>query len=239
MRRSTPSTRSTAQRAEVERFLAGDMRTQASRLVLSDGLKALAETSGRVETVRWDELTRRDADAAAAPATLWLVLGALAAASLVVAGLLLLPAGEAAGPRRRRHRGPDPARPSTARHRRRARSRSQLPRTRPLRRHTRSGAVGRRPARRRRDHVPEAGATLPQIDRRKAPELRAAADLCTDFARLVDGQEMPALLERAAQLLDATGFIVWLADDDGQHLRPSLAHGYRAPDAGAAAGHSP
>ena len=33
----------TAQRAEVQRFLAGDMRTHASRMVLSDGLKALAE----------------------------------------------------------------------------------------------------------------------------------------------------------------------------------------------------
>jgi hypothetical protein len=78
------------------------------------------------------------------------------------------------------------------------------------------------------DHIPERGATLPQIDRRKAPELRAAADLCTDFARLMDAQEMPALLERVARLLDATGFIVWMADADGQHLRATLAHGYAA-----------
>jgi hypothetical protein len=69
-------------------------------------------------------------------------------------------------------------------------------------------------------------ASPPQRDRRKAPELRAAADLCTDFARLVDAQEMPALLERASHLLDSTGFIVWLADDQGHQLRPSLAHGY-------------
>ncbi len=67
-------------------------------------------------------------------------------------------------------------------------------------------------------------------DRKKAPEVRAAADLCTDFARLVDSQELPGLLERSARLLDAPGFIVWLVDPDGKHLRASLAHGY-APQA--------
>ena len=67
-------------------------------------------------------------------------------------------------------------------------------------------------------------------DRKKAPEVRAAADLCTDFARLVDSQELPGLLERSARLLDAPGFIVWLVDADGKHLRASLAHGY-APQA--------
>jgi hypothetical protein len=65
-------------------------------------------------------------------------------------------------------------------------------------------------------------------ERRKAPELRAAADLCTDFARLVDGQELPALLERASRLLDATGLIVWVADLEGTALRPVFAHGYTA-----------
>jgi hypothetical protein len=68
----------------------------------------------------------------------------------------------------------------------------------------------------------------PGLDRRKAPELRATADLCTDFARLMDSQELPALLERAARLLDATGLIVWVADADSTQLRPILAHGYSA-----------
>jgi GAF domain-containing protein len=58
--------------------------------------------------------------------------------------------------------------------------------------------------------------------------LRDAADLCTDFARLVDSQELPALLERAAALLDASGLIVWVADAPRQRLRPVLAHGYPA-----------
>lgn len=70
-------------------------------------------------------------------------------------------------------------------------------------------------------------AHLPR-DRKKVPEVRAAADLCTDFARLVDSQELPGLLERSARLLDATGLVVWLIDQDGKHLRASLAHGYPA-----------
>lgn len=65
-------------------------------------------------------------------------------------------------------------------------------------------------------------------ERKKAPEVRATADLCTDFARLVDSQELPGLLERSARLLDATGFVVWLIDRNGTHLRASLAHGYPA-----------
>jgi hypothetical protein len=54
------------------------------------------------------------------------------------------------------------------------------------------------------------------------------ADLCTDFARLLDSQEMPSLLERAARLIDAQGFIVWVRDPDGTALQPALAHGYGA-----------
>jgi hypothetical protein len=76
--------------------------------------------------------------------------------------------------------------------------------------------------------APDSSEAWPARDRRKAPELRAAADLCTDFARLLDSQELPALLERAARLLDATGLIVWVADPSQQELRPLLAHGYTA-----------
>jgi hypothetical protein len=68
----------------------------------------------------------------------------------------------------------------------------------------------------------------PARDRRKAVELKATADLCTDFARLLDPQELPALLDRAARLIDASGFIVWVGDPDAGELRPALAHGYTA-----------
>jgi hypothetical protein len=37
---------------------------------------------------------------------------------------------------------------------------------------------------------------------------------------------VPALLERAARVLEAKGVIVWLADKAGTTLRPALAYGY-------------
>ena len=74
----------------------------------------------------------------------------------------------------------------------------------------------------------ETDAAIPPRDRRKAPELRAAAELCGDFARLFDARELPSLLARAARLIDATGLIIWVADADGASIRPALAHGYPA-----------
>lgn len=57
-------------------------------------------------------------------------------------------------------------------------------------------------------------------------KLPDAAELCGDLARVIDGRDMPALLERAASVLDAKGVIVWVADTVGHRLRPSLTHGY-------------
>jgi hypothetical protein len=74
--------------------------------------------------------------------------------------------------------------------------------------------------------VPAGSDGPPRADRRKATELKALAELCTDFARLTDSQELPGLLERAARLMDAAGFIVWVTDAEGLELRPALTHGY-------------
>lgn len=58
--------------------------------------------------------------------------------------------------------------------------------------------------------------------------LRGAADLCTDFARVAEAQEIPPLLQRSAGVLDASGVIVWLRGSTSDELRPALAHGYGA-----------
>jgi hypothetical protein len=58
--------------------------------------------------------------------------------------------------------------------------------------------------------------------------LHAAAALCTDFARLRETRELTALLGRAADVLDAAGIIVWIADRASDELRPALSHGYSA-----------
>ena len=56
--------------------------------------------------------------------------------------------------------------------------------------------------------------------------LSDAAQLCVDFARVIDGQDVPPLLKRACDVLDAKGLVLWVADPAGAFLRPSLAHGY-------------
>lgn len=60
------------------------------------------------------------------------------------------------------------------------------------------------------------------------PDLRLAADLCTDLGRLSSTTDLPALLARAAQILNARGVIVWVRDESGAALRPAIAHGYRS-----------
>jgi len=62
--------------------------------------------------------------------------------------------------------------------------------------------------------------------RGSAPALRAAAELCTEFGRVNDLPDLTRLLGRAANLMDASGLIVWLGNTSGADLRPVLAHGY-------------
>lgn len=64
---------------------------------------------------------------------------------------------------------------------------------------------------------------------RPAPDLKVAAALITDLGRVRDAQDFPGLLARGAEMLDASGLIVWLGNVAGADLKPVLAHGY-APD---------
>jgi hypothetical protein len=56
---------------------------------------------------------------------------------------------------------------------------------------------------------------------------RKAADLATDFGRVRDLDELTRILARAADLVDASGLMVWMADTPGT-IRPVMAHGYSA-----------
>ena len=58
------------------------------------------------------------------------------------------------------------------------------------------------------------------------PDLRVAAALCTDLSTLADTSALPSLLARAAELMNASGLIVWVRDSSGHALRPALGHGY-------------
>jgi hypothetical protein len=58
------------------------------------------------------------------------------------------------------------------------------------------------------------------------PALKAAAHLCTELGRVADAEELKTLLGRAADLLDASGLMLWMASASGNELRPVGAHGY-------------
>jgi hypothetical protein len=67
---------------------------------------------------------------------------------------------------------------------------------------------------------------VPEGPRVVAPNIATIATLCNELARISDTQALPALLERAGTVLDATGLVVWIADPDGRELAPILVHGY-------------
>ena len=62
--------------------------------------------------------------------------------------------------------------------------------------------------------------------RERTVDMEQIAALCTDLAKVTDTRALPAILERAAAILDATGLVVWIADPDGRELSPILVHGY-------------
>jgi len=82
-----------------------------------------------------------------------------------------------------------------------------------------------------RDLPPPVKNTSPAVPAAPPPaprtvNLGAAAELCVDLARVMDGRDIPALVERAATVLEARGVVLWAVDADGARLRPSIAHGY-------------
>ena len=66
--------------------------------------------------------------------------------------------------------------------------------------------------------------------RHVAPIIKAASEICTDFGRVADQSDLVRLLGRAADLMDASGLVVWMGSTSGGDLRPAVAHGY-APQA--------
>lgn len=73
------------------------------------------------------------------------------------------------------------------------------------------------PAPAREQEVPQ---PVPAVD------LPGVAAVCTELSRVVDSRTIPPALARAAELMNATGIVVWIADPDGRELAPIVAHGY-------------
>ena len=62
------------------------------------------------------------------------------------------------------------------------------------------------------------------VEQRPPLDLASVAALCTDLSRVTTSAALPALLGRAAQVLDASGVILWISA--GEQLFPVMGHGY-------------
>ena len=69
-------------------------------------------------------------------------------------------------------------------------------------------------------------APLPKAKPAITPKLVITAQLCRELARVMDTDQLPELLARAARVLNASGIIVWVVDPVRRDLSPVIAHGY-------------
>jgi hypothetical protein len=67
-----------------------------------------------------------------------------------------------------------------------------------------------------------------ELPRESMPILKAAVDVCTELNRARDFDDLNKLLGHAANVIEASGLIVWVGSAAGASLRPVLAHGYSA-----------
>lgn len=178
----------------------------ASDLIFADGLELSRSAADQIERARLAEREARDDELGAREQSQVLAVGAALGASVVFA-LLLSPL-----PAPRSPAGSVPASPDD---RAAADPTSTLAEGR-LFLDLDAERNGGTPA-----TEPEPGPSATP-----APDLRLAADLCTDLGRSANAAELPPLLARAAQLLNASCIIIWVRDGTGNALRPAIAHGY-------------
>ncbi len=176
----------------------------ASDLIFADGLELSRSAADRIEHARLVEREARDDELGAREQSQMLAAGAALGAGVVFA-LLLSPL-----PAPRSPAGSVPASPD---------DRAAEDPPAPL-------AEGRLFLDLDAEGNDGTPATDPRPSSTPAPDLRLAADLCTDLGRSANAAELPPLLARAAQLLNASCIIVWVRDGTGNALRPAIAHGY-------------
>lgn len=78
----------------------------------------------------------------------------------------------------------------------------------------------------------------PELPREIVPVLKATVELCAELNRVRELDDLNRLLGRAAEVMDASGIVVWVGGPAGSSLRPVLAHGY-SPQALARMPHVP
>lgn len=74
--------------------------------------------------------------------------------------------------------------------------------------------------------APPAPRAAPLTSHAQGSVFKAATDVVTDFGRARDADELTRVLGRAAEVMDASGLMVWVGSATGDDLRPVLTHGY-------------
>jgi CHASE3 domain sensor protein len=195
-------------------YIRSGQTLMAADVIFTEGGQLAAVAARQVETARIAEHQAFDAQEAAVRKQQASIIGAGAGVAALIALLL----GATGG---RRHEG-SAAEESSGRGLRLGLTIEEgvVSHAKPATAAVSQRATASRPA-------PTASPTVPApqaVQMRSTVVLKAAADLSTEFGRARDEEELGRLLGRAADMLDASGLIVWITDGDA--LRPVLSHGY-------------
>ena len=71
-----------------------------------------------------------------------------------------------------------------------------------------------------------ANPAVPRIRTTASPVLKVVAELAVAFGKVNEAGELEKLMARTADVLDASGIVVWMGNSVGGDLRPVLTHGY-------------
>jgi hypothetical protein len=223
---SSEATRSAVQAAaaSLERFRALDKRARqyvqnnqslmASDLIFTESLGALTDATGHVGAAAENERAIHAAESRGLR-TRQLYAAAGAAGVLLLVVLLLVPVPE-----------PDVDVLTAMR---------ALTESGPLRPQALATAIAARP--RTEIAIPDgdSGARLisrppaepvPAAETNPPVNLTGASRVCAELARVMNAGDVSAVLAKAAEILDARGVIVWVADKPGIALYPMFTHGY-------------
>ena len=183
-------------------YLNAGQRLSASDVVFADGSELLSKAIAAIEDARVHERARYDATTTSLRQKQLYCLGGALALTVVVL-LSLVPAGGS-------NDGTTPSRSAEA--------------SAGLGLSLSSGPVARA-ARAPGPVMPPSG-----VDESGAitniRALATTATICGELARVRNSEELPALLERVAGVLNASGVIVWMSEGLPGTLRPVLGHGY-------------
>jgi hypothetical protein len=193
--------------ARARQYARGGQRLIASDLIFSDGLELTAGAVAALDEARQAEREIDEALARDLRRTEVLVLGSYALFALLAVGLLV-PVGARQGPQAR----PASTTPSIDV------TLATEPLDLALRLEDEPAGLAPAPASEPRVEQPAPAA--------ESARLEALAAICTELARVADTRALPSILERAAEGLNASGIIIWIADPDGRELNPIMSHGY-------------